>query len=367
MHLVHSITPSEEVTVLFNGEVPIELYIEQPNEMLTDTICVARASKALKESWFVDIGGKSGFLPTPTVYCKPDGTTTDAPLTEGDALLVQVQRPAFENKEAKVSAQINLVSELLIYTPMKQGISFSRQLSEETKLELENTLANETVSPTESFMVRTAAEEATTETIVQALQHQRALWEKIIEKAKEFAGHKARGIIYLPPKSVFHLAEQYRSVITEAVTDNSGTIIKLKKIIPTATLSPDSLMDKEEIMAAIEEALDTFSHLPSGGSLITEQTAACVCFDVNSGPSNWNTANAEACDEILRQIKLKGLSGQMVIDFAGRKEKGSIQRLADRIQAGNRSLRVWGVSNLGLVEITAERTRRTIWEIYPNE
>lgn len=361
MKLVHSYSPLEEVCVLFEEDGPFAVYVQRPDEIPVGSLCLARAVKENRGAWFVDIGlgeGRNAFLSTPEKYCLPDGTVTEKPLSEGDALLLQVQRPAFEEKEMKLTAQISLASGLIVYTPMRAGISFSRSLGQGARNKMLEFLPQDKGS----FVVRTEAVNADEKAILKDLDEQVELWRRLRETAVEKAAKKEWGLLWEAPRTVFTLAEKYQTALEIIITDHSETAALLKKKNPLTLFSNDCVWEKEGVGAAIEEALRRITPLPSGGSLITEQTAACVCFDVNSGSGRQEDANLEACPEILRQITLKGLSGQMVVDFAGKKEAGRMRRFADRLK--NPDLFVFGPSQMGLVEMTSERTRPSVFELF---
>lgn len=361
MKLVHSYSPLEEVSVLFDDGIPFAVYVQRPDEIPVGSVCLGRAVKENKGAWFVDIGlgeGHNAFVSVPETYCRPDGTVTDTPLSEGDTLLLQVQRPAFEEKEMKLSAQVSLASALIVYMPMRTGISFSRYLTQDMRLRMLSFLPEDAGS----FLVRTEAANVAEKAILKDIGALAAQWKELCRDAVEKAGRKEWGVVLRAPQTVIALAEKYQAGLEEIVTDHAPTAAVLKKTYPVAIFSNECVWDKEGVGEAVDEALQKKTSLPSGGSLITEQTAACVCFDVNSGSGRLEDANQEACPEILRQIVLKGLSGQMVVDFAGKKETGRLRRFADKLK--NPEIFVCGVSPMGLVEMTTERSRRSVFELF---
>ena len=122
---------------------------------------------------------------------------------------------------------------------------------------------------------------------------------------------------------------------------------------------------------AIAEALLKTVKLPSGGRLSIEETKACVCIDVDSGSDNGrgslSALNQEAAVEIARQIRLRNLSGKIIIDFAGSSEykflKPVIETLEAELAKDSNKGRLLGLSKAGNVEIVRVRRRPTLQDV----
>lgn len=354
MKLLHSFSPAAEITALFREDRIFGLWIQRAGELLPGTICAARAVKKSAEAWFLDIGGgRSAFLPSSESGFAPDGTQARTPLSEGCRLIVQIRRSSFDGKEAKASGRISLAGTRAVYVPGGQGISFSRRFGEETRRVFSDVLSGRPGG----VIVRTAAENAGETETAAELDRLVRQWETL--PARAAAGE---GVLFTPPSWAEQAAEKYRTEITEAFCDSPDARNRLKTWLPFIRFQTDGRELRAEIDAAVDEALTPFAPLPSGGAVLIEPTAACVCFDVNAGSGSRLDANREACSEILRQIRLKGLSGQMIIDFAGKKEKAGLNPLLRRLKAPDMALNVWGISNLGLVEMTMERGRPSVFE-----
>lgn len=368
MRFIHSFSPMEEVVLLTQDDIPYGFWVQRAQDVVQGAIYVARAVKKIKGAWFVDIGEKgTAFLPDPDFYYTPEGVRTTSPLGEGDVLLVQVQRSSFEEKNPKVSSHISLPSDLSIYMPGQSGLSVSRQLNEEKASELKNVLFAHIDTENEAVMVRTAAAEVAAAEIIQSIEEQRVLWKKILKAACYLREKKQYGSVFEPPSLACQVAKTYQQEILEAVCDDREVYDNLKDILPFISFSSKSVWVTEGVGEALEEVLSRNAVLPSGGSLVVEPTSACVCFDVNAGAGSWGQANSEACTEIIRQIRLKGLGGQMIVDFAGKKEKGELRRLSDRLKVCDLPLRIWGVSNIGFVEFSMERSRKPVALYYADQ
>lgn len=349
MRLVHSLGEKDEITAVFDGDVLRDLYIDLPNALAPETVCRARVLKAVAGGWFVAVGHRTAFMEQTKTALDWDGFPVS--VSEGVAVLVQVRHAAAEDKDVKVSADVTLVGDALFYTPNRQGIAFSRALSPSAKERLGKVFAD----VGDSVTVRTAADGKTVGELTEELKSLRALWNAVLAQTGD--------VLWEPEAAIFRVAQEYASVLTEVATDSAQTALRLKSVFPKTELVLSGLREREALPQVVEEALSTRTALPCGGSLIVEQTAALVCFDVNAGGAAWGEANEQAVCEIARQIKIKGLSGQMIVDFAGKKDKAAIAALGKKLEKLDASLRIAGVSNLGLLEMTKRRGRACLLDI----
>lgn len=122
---------------------------------------------------------------------------------------------------------------------------------------------------------------------------------------------------------------------------------------------------------ALEEALSLLVQLPSGGRLLIERTAALWAIDVDSGaqkgPDAKFQANREAALAVARQIRLRNLSGRILVDFAGlpRKRLGKILEILKAEAARDETpLHIGGITPLGLVELSRERRSPCLADLF---
>lgn len=111
----------------------------------------------------------------------------------------------------------------------------------------------------------------------------------------------------------------------------------------------------------IESLLEPRIAFDGTATLTLERTAVCHTIDVDTGAENksWDKVNAAAIPKIVRQIRLRGLAGVILIDFAGRKFKDELRTLVDGLKkefSGDTRTTVMGATSLGLIEIQRTRT-----------
>ncbi len=122
-----------------------------------------------------------------------------------------------------------------------------------------------------------------------------------------------------------------------------------------------------EVDEALDAALDPVVPLAGGGRLVIEQTAALTSVDVDSGGARPAEVNASAVSEIARQLRLRSIGGQVVVDFVSGRDRKPLFRLAEALKqavaADPVPTHVFGVSPLGLVELTRERRGPALAEL----
>ena len=189
--------------------------------------------------------------------------------------------------------------------------------------------------------------------------------------------------LYRASDAVPELVKRYAPSVSELVTDDRETYEICREYLERhdfhdcrLTWYEDqltTLTKKENLENHVKQALDKRVDLPSGGFLVIEPTEALTAIDVNSGKQlggRKNTflysVNQEAAREIARQIRLRGISGLILVDFINMPEKragGAPSRLPAGSCAGrSRSTKVVDMTALHLVELTRKKIRRPLAE-----
>lgn len=349
MRLVHTQNEKNEIIAVFENDVLVDLYVEFPNELRCGTIVAAKALKQIDNGWFVELANSvTAFMQKSETFIRLNGDVSERPVSEGDRLIVQVEHLPVEDKDMKVTTDICLPANYFVYTPNRLGITYSKKIKDTSKLKV-------MLAPvSDALTVRTMAEKASLDDLTEELDELRHVWETIVAEA--VAG---KSVLLEPERTVFSVINKYD--FSEIITDHASTALQLKNVFPKTELYLKDLREKECLETVIDDALEKKIDLVGGGSIIVEQTSAMVCVDVNAGGCLMEDVNRKAVDEILRQIRIKKLSGQMVIDFAGTKDRKKLFDLCDKLKKDD--IRVVGISNLGLVELTKKRTTRSLSEI----
>ncbi len=287
---------------------------------------------------FVKLPGGSGFL-----------RQTDG-IAPGQRIIVQVTGPAEGGKALPVTSRLLFKSRLAIVTPGAPGFNISRRIKdEEARAELEALAAAGMAGADESLglILRSAAEHAEAEEVADDIAAMRELAEAVLrdldggpELLVEGAGaHETAWRDWADPAP---------DEVIEAGFEAQGV---------------------HEMLAALREALVP---LVGGGNMLIEPTRALVAVDVNTGPDTSPAAslkvNIAAARDLPRQLRLRGLGGQIVVDFAPmpKKERAildQVLRAAFKTESAETNLAGW--TTLGLFEMTRKRDRLPLTELLP--
>lgn len=137
-----------------------------------------------------------------------------------------------------------------------------------------------------------------------------------------------------------------------------GTLDALKR-------SRDDLFEERGVNEALDAALTATVPLPGGGSVIFERTAAAVVIDINAGATDLDAANREAMLVIARHLRLRNLSGHILVDLIPTKKRAlHRETLAAMVSADPVRTQVTGFTPLGMLELTRQRKRASLGEYW---
>ena len=377
-------------TALISDGRLVEMNVEdEGHPSLVGNIYLGRVEKIIDSlnACFVDLGlHSSGFLALAEVL--PIGVeitlgeTISKHLCEGDKVCVQIQRDAFEGKGPKLTTRLRLVSRSVILTPGDTAIKISHRISvSETRSHLKNLLCD-LAWQEEGFIARTAAESATKEEITAHVANLRKEYLNIKAKLhKSVAPTLIHGQVDVV---MLTLRDRTPGDVSKIVIDDIRAYSKAKKFLEKeapALLSrlthhkgPQPLFLRETLADDIDQALGPSVALPSGGSVIITETSALIAMDVNvAGTSKGKhersvlMTNLEACAEIARQIRLRNLSGLLVVDFVSMKSRTSKNKVLAAFKqfVGKDPEQVFvaGFTRFGLVEMTRKRSKPSLRSI----
>lgn len=324
---------------------------------------VTQVNPALKGA-FLELEGKlSAFLPFQLAK-------DFMPLTEGQYLMVQVMRDAIEEKELRVTTNIALRGLYWVAFPQKPGqVKLSKKIHAKEDIERIITLA-EPWSEHYGLTARTAARSADNEALEAEYDWLNTLWAQMNKQVKNLK--KPKLLVNFAHPLIRLLLEDVE-ITPEAIIFNSpeflnkvGGALEENFHFPTIDLAVgnnENLFVDFELDDAFWHLLTKKVPLKSGGSLVIEETAAAVMIDVNSGnnmqPKQAQEVNFNACHEIAKQIRLRNLSGQILIDFISVKDKNHQQQIIGRLKQimahDPQKIDILGFTRLGILEITRQK------------
>ena len=332
--------------------------------------------------------GQNGFFPlAETVHTIFTGShAQNKTLRQGDEILVQVNRDAMKGKLPALTADLNLPGRFFVLTTADKKLGMSSKLSVDEKKCLYKWLEEadyDFENPAFGLIVRTNASEASKEEFLMEYQYLQKLYQKITVSGKN---RTCYSLLYENPASYLNLLrDQYAKNLEEVVTDISviyETVLGyLQDFSPEETgkvrFYQDSLLPLYKLYQ-LEGIIDEIYHekiwLKSGGFLMIQQTEAFVSIDVNSGKYTdkkkaeeaYRKINLEAAKEIARQLRLRNLSGIILIDFINMKNPDHQDELFHVLQKHLRKdpvkSKAVDITPLHILEMTRKKVRRPVIE-----
>ncbi len=294
-------------------------------------------------------------------------------MTEGQSVVVQVTQEKRAEKGAKVVRNIQIVGTTLVYRPFRMGVDVSSKIEDKEQARVYRSAVWENITGQEGWALRTAAVDFPVEDVLEEMVKLRGIYENIRIKARNAS---APALLYVRENPLFEYIRRYKDSLKKIVVNNHNLEKELEDLIGADMVeySPEPF-ETYGLEDQLVEALNRTVELAGGGRIHIEQTRACVAIDVDSGDLKSGGAvshlNDAAAVEIARQIRLKNLSGKIVVDFAGSSEyrfmKPVMDILATELADDPCRGRVVGLSRAGNVELLRQRRRPSLLDIYTEE
>ncbi len=392
-----SSTAQEARVAILEDDVLVEFLIERPDAArIVGDIYLGKVQAVLPgiQAAFVEIGtDKAAFLHASDLAEDDEendngngGRRSSPPIQDvvkkGQTLLVQVTKEAISTKGPRVTTQISLPGRFLVHMPQSDHVGVSRKIDDREERSRLRKMAKELI-PEEAggLIIRTAGEELTEELFKRELKTLVKTWKQIQKKAKNVKApalvHREAGLTRGIIRDIFtnkvdSLTVDNREVYDEVKTYLHGVDPDLIKRIH---LHQDALplFDKYGVEEAIQEAFSRRVDLPSGGYIIIEPTEALVSIDVNTGRYTGKKdpektilkTNLDAAREVARQLRLRDVGGIIVVDFIDMETRSNqdrvLQELRTYLNRDRARTRAFQVSELGLVEMTRQRVRPSLY------
>ena len=313
------------------------------------------------------------------------GRKGSGPLRPGDELLVQVSRDAMKGKLPALTSNLNFTGRYLVLTTGDKKFGLSSKLAQEDRHRLSGWLKEEAERPDKEFgiIVRTNAADASKEEILKELEWLKGRYHKAVVQGRNRTCFSL--VLETEPFYVAAVRDAYGRDLDEIITDvpeiREMILGYLEEISPELKeklrFYQDKLLPLYKLYR-VETALDTIQKekvwLNSGGFLVIQQTEAFVSIDVNSGKytgkkkmeETFRKINLEAAAEISRQLRLRNLSGIILIDFINMENPDHRDELFHVLQKLLRKdpikSRAIDITPLHILEMTRKKVRRPVLE-----
>ncbi len=297
----------------------------------------------------------------------------------GQVILVQVMKEERGQKGAALTTFISLAGKYMVLMPnTPKGGGISRKIFHSSDRQKIKSILNEiTIPASMGIIVRTAGANKTKNEIEKDFQNTLKTWEEIKDKALD---SNAPSLVYEEGDIIKRtLRDTYDNDTKNVYVEGNDAYQKAKKFMKE--LMPKNVKNIKKYRgkiplfydANIEKELNNIYEptvkLKSGGYLVINPTEALVSIDINSGQSTKQiniektalNTNLEAAEEIARQIKLRDLSGLIVIDFIDMmnfyNRRSVEKKMRDSIKKDRARIQIGRISNFGLLEMTRQRLR----------
>ena len=343
------------------------------------------------EACFIDYGAeRHGFLPLKEIsrdYFLAGVDHNRAGirdlLKEGQELLVQVDKEERGNKGAALTTFISLAGRYLVLMPNNpRAGGVSRRIEGDDRANLKEELDKLNLPEDMGLIIRTAGVGREAEELQWDLDYLLQVWKAISDAG---VSRQAPFLIYQESKLIIRALRDYlRNDIGEILIDHEelyndarefvqqvmpNNLRKLKLYQETVPL-----FSRYQIETQIENAFDRSVRLPSGGSIVIDQTEALTAIDINSSKATkgsdiedtaFNT-NLEAAVEVARQLRLRDAGGLIVIDFIDmenpRHQREVEDKLKDALRFDRARVQIGRISRFGLLEMSRQRLRPSLGE-----
>lgn len=386
--LVITKSPSYVMSALFEDGKLCELNFDSDTEnSILGNIYTGRVKNIVKNinAAFVEIG--EGILCYYSlnenknhIFLTPKKTDK---LVAGDEILVQISRENIKTKAPTATAQLTINGKYLILTAGKNRLGVSNKITDVKKREALKEAVRPYLKDDLGFIIRTNCQYAKIGEIEQEALTLSSQYRELIETAKYRQSHT---LLYRAPSGYLSQIKDLNAVSLQKIVTDSREIYEttaeyLKKYQPEdvdkLSFYEDPLISMcalYHLKKSVEDAFHERVWLKSGGYLVIQPTEAMTVIDVNTGKAlnkkkmeeHFLSINLEASKEIAHQIRLRNLSGIILVDFIDMEKEENREYLKreltlllekDRIQTT-----LVDITRLNLVEITRKKTKKPIYE-----
>ena len=304
-------------------------------------------------------------------------------LKRGQTKLVQVIKEPISTKGSRVTAQISLAGRFLVYMPFADKVGVSRKIeSRDQRARLREMVGGLVPKNEGGWIIRTVADDLTEEVCKREIDHLVGLWKKVKRRSSSVRAPAllqretslTRGIV----RDLF--SDKVDSLLVDSKVLFNEIASYLKQIDPSLQgrvklyEAENPLFDEYDIEAEIRGLFAQRVELPTGGYIIIQPTEALTSIDVNTGRYTGKKdpegtilkTNLEAAREVARQLRLRDIGGIIVVDFIDMESRGNrdkvLQELRTHLGQDRARTRAFAVSELGLIEMTRQRVRPSLWQ-----
>ncbi|MCA9320726.1 MAG: Rne/Rng family ribonuclease [Planctomycetes bacterium] len=348
---------------------------------------------------FVDFGGdRNGFLHVSDVLpvYRQNNASVEADLApkrgqhgniqeyleKGQEVLVQITKDGIGKKGPTLTTYLSIPGRYLVLMPSLSRSGVSKKIEDkDERSRLKKLLAKIDPPPGMGYIIRTAGVGQDVMDIIRDLEYLLKLWNTIVKRVR---AERAPAPIYQESDVVIRtIRDTFNHDVQEVWVDNEGVYRKAQEFV--RSVMPDCvdrikfydekhpLFHKFRLEEEVEKLFHRKVNLPSGGSIVIDQTEALVAIDVNSGKNRGEDdleetafkTNLEAVEEIARQLRLRDLGGVIINDFIDMQDEAHKREVERAFRAAFRRdkvrLKIARISHFGMIEMTRQRMGQSLY------
>ena len=302
----------------------------------------------------------------------------------GDELLVQVSKEAVKTKVPTVTSKLNFTGKYAVLTYGDSRIGVSSKISKEEKERLQE-LAKPYITEKYGFILRTNAKETSAEMITAEIERLVKEYETLMDTAQTRVCFSC--LKQAPKQYLADLRNIYQEGLSEFIVEDKDIYEEVKvylqqqqpEDLDKLRLYDDAQLPLHKLYSIethVSNALREHVWLKSGAYLVIQPTEALTVIDVNTGKNvskkkdeeTYYKINVEAAKEIARQIRLRNLSGIILIDFINMEQSEKMELLLETFRKELKkdpiATTLVDVTKLQLVEVTRKKVRKPFYESF---
>ena len=374
----------QQLTAAYENDKLCELLLDDTKHSILGNIYVGKVKNIVKNinAAFIEFSkGQCGYysLNENTTHFFMNPKKSQA-LVPGDELLVQVIREPIKTKPAALTGKLSLTGQHLVLTAKKPFIAMSAKLTSGDETRRLKAIMEDLITEDYGFIVRTQAKNCPESVLVREARQLSRQYEQLLKHAVFL---KCFSKVYSGMSACLKYVQNHPDIerittdIPQVYEELKEELSRLELCVPVVLYMDDSwpLLKLKSLPTQIERALNPRVWLKSGGFLIIQPTEAMVVIDVNTGryvgkkdeQETFFKTNREAAAEIARQLRLRNLSGIIIIDFIDMKNPAMSQALfkefGELLAKDSVKSSLVDTTRLGLVEMTRKKERSPLHEL----
>ncbi|MCT4585016.1 MAG: ribonuclease E/G [Peptostreptococcaceae bacterium] len=363
-----------KIAVLIDEDNNIEdIIIDEIDKPKAKEIYLAKIKRKLEsmQCYFIDIGHeKNAFM-----------KFKDKEDDKNNEFLVQILKEGKNNKGPRVTQRLSLSGRFIVLLTDSNSIKISNKIQDEEERKRLRKIATQIIKDNEyGILIRTNGEKRSKEEFQKDFNYLKSIMNDLIKKSKNNIAPK---LLFNKNEKIISFIKDNKANIKEIILDDEeiyDEIMELNKFYKDIDAKAIRLEEKEnyfenyDVYKNINKLLSNEVSLNDEGSLVIDELEALNIIDINTGKKTQggnlkkivHDINIMAAKEIVKQIKLRNLSGIILIDFIDTKDKNEKKQIKDILQEGlkNQNANAYGFTKLNLFEISRQREKKSLKEYF---